>query len=111
MRYRTFGRSGLRVSEMFLGTMTFGTEWGWGASVEECGKLLAAYAEAGQFETAIETASVASQLAESQAQHDLAAQINQETMLYRQHSLIRKTHEFGLFLTISWTAFCLILHL
>jgi aryl-alcohol dehydrogenase-like predicted oxidoreductase len=31
LRYRTFGRSGLRVSEMFLGTMTFGTEWGWGA--------------------------------------------------------------------------------
>ena len=47
MRYRTFGRSGLRVSEMFLGTMTFGTEWGWGASVEECRELFAAYAEAG----------------------------------------------------------------
>jgi aryl-alcohol dehydrogenase-like predicted oxidoreductase len=47
MRYRTFGRSGLRVSEMFLGTMTFGTEWGWGASAGECGKLLGGYAEAG----------------------------------------------------------------
>jgi aryl-alcohol dehydrogenase-like predicted oxidoreductase len=47
MRYRTFGRSGLRVSEMFLGTMTFGTEWGWGASVEECRELFAAYTEAG----------------------------------------------------------------
>ncbi len=47
MRYRTFGRSGLRVSELFLGTMTFGTEWGWGASAEECGKLVGAYAEAG----------------------------------------------------------------
>ncbi len=47
MRYRTFGRSGLRVSEMFLGTMTFGTEWGWGASVAECRELFNAYAEAG----------------------------------------------------------------
>lgn len=47
MRYRTFGRSGLRVSEVFLGTMTFGTDWGWGASVQECRKLLDAYAEAG----------------------------------------------------------------
>lgn len=47
MRYRTFGGSGLRVSEMFLGTMTFGIEWGWGASVEECRALFTAYAEAG----------------------------------------------------------------
>lgn len=47
MRYRTFGRSGLRVSELFLGTMTFGEDWGWGASIEECRKLFTAYAEAG----------------------------------------------------------------
>jgi aryl-alcohol dehydrogenase-like predicted oxidoreductase len=31
MRYRLLGRSGLRVSELCLGAMTFGTEWGWGA--------------------------------------------------------------------------------
>lgn len=47
MRYRTLGRSGLRVSELFLGTMTFGDDWGWGAPVEECRKLFTAYAEAG----------------------------------------------------------------
>lgn len=47
MRYRTFGRSGLRVSELFLGTMTFGEEWGWGASIDECRKIFTAYAEAG----------------------------------------------------------------
>lgn len=47
MRYRTFGRSGLRVSDVFLGTMTFGTDWGWGASLDECRKLFTAYAEAG----------------------------------------------------------------
>lgn len=47
MRYRTLGRSGLRVSEMFLGTMTFGEDWGWGAPLEECRKLFTAYAEAG----------------------------------------------------------------
>ncbi len=28
--YVTLGRSGLRVSPLTLGTMTFGTEWGWG---------------------------------------------------------------------------------
>lgn len=47
MRYRTLGRSGLRVSELFLGTMTFGEDWGWGAPIEECRKLFTAYAEAG----------------------------------------------------------------
>ena len=31
MNYRLFGRSGLRVSELALGTMTFGSDWGWGA--------------------------------------------------------------------------------
>jgi aryl-alcohol dehydrogenase-like predicted oxidoreductase len=31
MRYKILGRSGLRVSEFALGTMTFGTEWGWGS--------------------------------------------------------------------------------
>ncbi len=47
MRYKVFGRSGLRVSELALGTMTFGTDWGWGATSEECGKMLEAFVEAG----------------------------------------------------------------
>src|SRR3954453_3631466 len=47
MRYRTFGRSGLRVSDLFLGTMTFGDTWGWGASTDECRAMFDAYAEAG----------------------------------------------------------------
>ncbi|MET9080068.1 aldo/keto reductase [Streptomyces sp. NPDC004232] len=47
MRYRLLGRTGLRVSEAFLGTMTFGEDWGWGAPVEECRAMFSAYAEAG----------------------------------------------------------------
>jgi aryl-alcohol dehydrogenase-like predicted oxidoreductase len=47
LRYRLFGGSGLRVSELFLGTMTFGEEWGWGAPPEECRRIFDAYAEAG----------------------------------------------------------------
>jgi len=35
MRYKLLGRSGLRVSELCLGTMTFGETWGWGASKDE----------------------------------------------------------------------------
>ena len=47
MRYRLLGRSGLRVSELALGTMTFGEEWGWGASEPESKRMFDAYAEAG----------------------------------------------------------------
>lgn len=34
MKYKILGRTGLRVSEICLGTMTFGTEWGTGADYE-----------------------------------------------------------------------------
>ena len=47
MRYYLLGRSGLRVSELALGTMTFGTEWGWGADKTTSQALFDAYAEAG----------------------------------------------------------------
>jgi aryl-alcohol dehydrogenase-like predicted oxidoreductase len=47
MRYRLLGRSGLRVSELCLGTMTFGDDWGWGADDAESGRIFAAFAEAG----------------------------------------------------------------
>ena len=41
--YRTLGRSGLRVSPLCLGTMTFGTDWGWGAEAAESRAMLDAY--------------------------------------------------------------------
>jgi aryl-alcohol dehydrogenase-like predicted oxidoreductase len=47
MRYRTLGNSGLRVSELILGAMTFGDQGGVGAPIEECRKIVDAYAEAG----------------------------------------------------------------
>src|SRR3989337_394867 len=47
MRYKLLGRSGLRVSELCLGAMTFGEEWGWGASKEESRRIFEAFAEAG----------------------------------------------------------------
>ncbi len=47
MRYRLLGKSGLRASELALGTMTFGEDWGWGASKEEACKIFEAYVEAG----------------------------------------------------------------
>src|SRR6266851_1107138 len=47
MRYRTFGTTGLRVSELFLGAMTFGEQGGVGAPLDECRRILDAYADAG----------------------------------------------------------------
>jgi aryl-alcohol dehydrogenase-like predicted oxidoreductase len=47
MRYRLFGTTGLRVSEFFLGAMTFGEQGGVGAPIEECAKIVDMYAEAG----------------------------------------------------------------
>ncbi|MBU2665298.1 aldo/keto reductase [Actinoplanes bogorensis] len=47
MRYRTLGASGLRVSEVVLGAMTFGEQGGVGAPIAECRRILDAYAEAG----------------------------------------------------------------
>ncbi|HJV49682.1 MAG TPA: aldo/keto reductase [Geothrix sp.] len=45
--YRTLGHSGLRVSPLCLGTMTFGADWGWGAEVDESRAMLDRYLEAG----------------------------------------------------------------
>jgi aryl-alcohol dehydrogenase-like predicted oxidoreductase len=47
MKYRLLGNSGLRVSEISLGTMTFGEDWGWGAAKDESRKMYDAYREAG----------------------------------------------------------------
>src|SRR6202522_1317386 len=47
MKHRLLGKSGLRISEASLGTMTFGDEWGWGSPKAESQKVYEAYREAG----------------------------------------------------------------
>jgi aryl-alcohol dehydrogenase-like predicted oxidoreductase len=47
MRYTLLGPSGLRVSEVALGTMTFGDAWGWGAPPEESLRMFETFVEAG----------------------------------------------------------------
>src|SRR5258706_2952326 len=47
MNYQLLGKSGLRVSELCLGTMTFGEEWGWGANRDESKAVFDAYVKAG----------------------------------------------------------------
>lgn len=45
--YVLLGRSGLRVSPLCLGTMTFGTDWGWGADEASARALFDRYLDAG----------------------------------------------------------------
>src|SRR5438128_685746 len=45
--YYTLGRSSLRVSRLALGTMTFGTEWGWGSDQENAREIFQRYVDAG----------------------------------------------------------------
>jgi aryl-alcohol dehydrogenase-like predicted oxidoreductase len=45
--YTTLGRSGLRVSPLCLGTMTFGTQWGWGSEESTARTIFDRYLEAG----------------------------------------------------------------
>lgn len=47
MKYKLLGRSGLKVSELCLGTMGFGTEGGWGADKETSFKIMEKFAETG----------------------------------------------------------------
>lgn len=45
--YVTLGNSGLRVSPMCLGTMTFGKDWGWGSTEDESHKIMDRFCELG----------------------------------------------------------------
>ncbi len=47
MQYKLFGKSGLRVSELALGTMTFGEEWGWGSNKSDSKKVFDVFAKEG----------------------------------------------------------------
>jgi aryl-alcohol dehydrogenase-like predicted oxidoreductase len=47
MKYKLLGRSGLKVSELCLGTMGFGTEAGWGADKATSFAIMEAFADAG----------------------------------------------------------------
>jgi aryl-alcohol dehydrogenase-like predicted oxidoreductase len=47
MQYKLLGNTGLRVSELCLGAMTFGEDWDWGANRETSQAMFEAFAEAG----------------------------------------------------------------
>ncbi|MCK9505488.1 MAG: aldo/keto reductase [Porticoccaceae bacterium] len=46
-QYYSLGHSGLRVSRLSLGTMTFGTEWGWGSDQDTARAIFNRYIDSG----------------------------------------------------------------
>ena len=47
MNYYTLGSTGLRVSRLALGTMTFGEDWGWGSDESSAREIFDTYLSAG----------------------------------------------------------------
>lgn len=47
MQYKILGKSGLRVSEICLGTMTFGEDWGWGSNKDISRKVFNTFVDKG----------------------------------------------------------------
>ncbi len=91
MRYKLFGKSGLRVSELCLGTMTFGTEWGWGADKGECRKIFRAYRDAGG--NFIDTANRYTEGTSEEIVGDLIEGIREEIVLATKYTLYMRQNE------------------
>lgn len=86
MKYKIFGNTGLRVSELCLGTMTFGDDWGWGAPVDVCKQLVEEYlASGGNF---IDTANYYTNGSSERILGDILKSNRQEIVLATKYSLL-----------------------
>jgi aryl-alcohol dehydrogenase-like predicted oxidoreductase len=91
MDYRILGRSGLRVSQLCLGTMTFGTAWGWGADRDESRQMFDAFvAEGGNF---VDTASNYTEGESEQIVGELAAPRRDSLVLATKYTLSLDRHD------------------
>lgn len=90
MQYELFGRSGLRVSPLCLGTMTFGEDWGWGASEETSRQQFDAFLEAGG--NFIDTANVYTEGSSERILADLIAADRDHIVLATKYTLSNTTH-------------------
>lgn len=86
MNYKLFGKTGLRISELCLGTMTFGDDWGWGAPGETCKELLHIYLDAGG--NFIDTANNYTNGSSERILGDLLEGIRQRIVLATKYSLL-----------------------
>lgn len=87
MRLKLLGKSGLRVSDLCLGTMTFGTSWGFGADRAVCLDIVKRYHdEGGNF---IDTANVYTDGESESILGDILRGIRREFVLTTKYSLLR----------------------
>ncbi len=85
MRYKLLGKSGLRVSELCLGTMTFGEDWGWGASKDESRQIFETFVEAGG--NFIDTANIYTDGSSEKIVGELIAQDRERFVVATKYSL------------------------
>ncbi len=90
MKYRLFGNSGLRVSPLCLGTMTFGENWGWGASAETSRVIYDLYLESGG--NFIDTANVYTEGSSEKILADLIKPERDYIVLATKYTLSNTTH-------------------
>lgn len=90
MQYELFGHSGLRVSPLCLGAMTFGEDWGWGASQETSRQQFDAFLEAGG--NFIDTANVYTEGSSERILADLIAADRDHIVLATKYTLSNTTH-------------------
>lgn len=88
MKYKLLGKSGLRVSELCLGTMTFGDKWGWGGSEKESQNMFAAFVDAGG--NFIDTANRYTEGQSEEILADCIAPIRNKIVLATKYSLVTK---------------------
>jgi aryl-alcohol dehydrogenase-like predicted oxidoreductase len=90
MQYELFGRSGLRVSPICLGTMTFGKDWGWGSTEAESKAIFDAFLEAGG--NFIDTANVYTEGSSERILADLIRADRDHIVLGTKYTLSNTTH-------------------
>ncbi|NEW28110.1 aldo/keto reductase [Nocardia cyriacigeorgica] len=86
--YRTLGRSGLRVSPLSLGTMTFGADWGWGADKDEARKIFDTYTDRGG--NFIDTASQYTDGSSEQLLGEFTAANRESLVLATKYTMLRR---------------------
>ena len=90
MYYQPFGKSGLRVSPLCLGTMTFGEDWGFGASKDISKKQFDLFLEAGG--NFIDTADVYTEGSSEEILGDLIQADREHVVLATKYTLSNTTH-------------------
>src|SRR5919108_6394734 len=86
--YRLLGRSGLRVSPLALGTMTFGTDWGWGSEKDESRQIFDAYLDRGG--NFVDTANQYTNGTSEQLIGEFAAGIRERLVLATKYTLLTR---------------------